>query len=878
MSGFPKLPDGAQLSVGSHKVTIVRYLSEGGFAHIYEVQIATDDKKGRVGCLKRVIVPDKGGLNQLRKEVDVMKTLRRSRSIVQYFDSHAERLDNGTYQVLVLMELCPNKSLLDYMNAKIKTKLTEPEILKIMKDIGIGVFEMHKKYLIHRDIKIENVLIDAKHNFKLCDFGSTSAPVPPPADQHQMRALAHDIMYQTTPQYRSPEMIDLYRGFPIDQKADIWALGCFLYKLCYYTTPFEAHGDIAILHASFQFPPAPPYSGDLKNLIIIMLQENPVMRPTIVQVLMLVAKMLHVDFAEWKIEDIYATGEYNFHALSEYQRQRQEEMMKQQQMYYQQQNWKPDQHNQQQLNPYNQYKPGQPAQKVHGHLIPQKSKLPSQEEPGQVIQAMPDTVEELDKQHSSSSSDSFPEIADLDNINERYPSVENLLADINSEKPLERSSREGTDKTGELHKSYGSRALSKHSVEENSRSHIPTASPSEPHSNLYQEPSQTKSKHKLDNKEAWETHKSYIDKNAEQLADDIFARPHSTIPNQESRKSTELQRTVSEGAAVQASNYDLEHDFVNDYIDQEPEPEESTTQGLGPVQGQAKVPAQGPVHSQVQGQAQGQGPVQGQVHDQVQGQIQGQVQGQGPGQVQGQSKGPKPEEKQPELGAGYLPSLVPNTISVNPVPLTNMAPLQASPEMQSMNYFSPAHEPTRVPSLSHHSHYSSTIGSSYEKEAPPLPTRKSANPWGSYTLPKVDKPDEAQFEALQISTPKEHEMRLAKHQSKGSAAESNLIDLEVGLESSSSSISGPEVMDGRDLHLAQGPSLIDFDIEETPLPDKPHFKKRISSAQAPASMSLQEEVIDFASDDENPDNQSNMNRLSIRNSLSKKRAKEHRKS
>lgn len=195
-----------------------------------------------------------------------------------------------------------------------------------------------------------------------------------------------------------------------------------------------------------------------------------------------------------------------------------------------------------------------------------------------------------------------------------------------------------------------------------------------------------------------------------------------------------------------------------------------------------------------------------------------------------------------------------------------------------MNYF-PTHEPSRVPSLTHHHHHSSSnVGSSYEKDAPPLPTRKSANPWGSYTLPKVDKPDETQFEALQISTPKEYEMRLAKHQSKSSAVDSNLIDLEVGLESSSSSLSGPEVMDGRDLHLAQGPSLIDLDIEETPLTDKPHFKKRISSAQVPASMSLQEEVIDFASDDENPDNQSNMNRLSIRNSLSKKRAKEHRKS
>ena len=62
-------------------------------------------------------------------------------------------------------------------------------------------------------------------------------------------------------------MIDVYRKLPIDEKSDIWALGVLLYKLCYYTTPFEAQGQLAILNASFKFPHYPPFSDKLKKLI-----------------------------------------------------------------------------------------------------------------------------------------------------------------------------------------------------------------------------------------------------------------------------------------------------------------------------------------------------------------------------------------------------------------------------------------------------------------------------------------------------------------------------------------------------------------------------------------------------------------------------------
>lgn len=62
-------------------------------------------------------------------------------------------------------------------------------------------------------------------------------------------------------------MIDVYRKLPIDEKSDIWALGVLLYKLCYYTTPFEEQGQLAILNASFKFPAYPVFSDRLKKLI-----------------------------------------------------------------------------------------------------------------------------------------------------------------------------------------------------------------------------------------------------------------------------------------------------------------------------------------------------------------------------------------------------------------------------------------------------------------------------------------------------------------------------------------------------------------------------------------------------------------------------------
>ncbi|KAM0454056.1 hypothetical protein ACHAO4_004804 [Trichoderma viride] len=299
---------GTKIQVGNHRVQIQKYLSEGGFAHVYLVKLPKAVDGTDLAVLKRVAVPDKEALRGMRTEVETMKRLKGHQAIVTYIDSHASELKGGGFEVFLLMEFCDGGGLIDFMNTRLQHRLTEPEIINIFADIAEGVACMHylKPALLHRDLKVENVLItngSAGKRFKLCDFGSAAPPRPAPTTVVDCRLMDEDIQKHTTLQYRSPEMVDVYRKQPINEKSDIWALGVLLYKLCYYTTPFEDQGQLAILNASYKYPSYPVFSDRLKSLIAMMLKENHQSRPNIYQVLKEACAMQN---REIPIHDIYS--------------------------------------------------------------------------------------------------------------------------------------------------------------------------------------------------------------------------------------------------------------------------------------------------------------------------------------------------------------------------------------------------------------------------------------------------------------------------------------------------------------------------------------------------------------------------------------------
>lgn len=324
------MPAGTRLQVGKYQVIVHNFIAEGGFAHVYIARI--EGKSGYV-VLKRVAVPDGERLKMVEKEIAFMRRLGDHKNIVRYYESRIDALPIGGFEALILMEYCPGGGVIDLMNRRLQQRLTEPEILKIFSDVVEALAYMHycNPPVLHRDLKVENILILNADHYKLCDFGSAALSKGGyiPTTLHDVQKLEDDIQRHTTLQYRAPEMIDVYQKKPVNEKADIWALGVLLYKLCYYTTPFEEEGQLAILNARYTIPNSPMFSEGLRRLIISMLQEDQNRRPNIYQVMNAVCQIRGL---ECPIRDIYS--EPIITPQQQYQQQQQEQYHQQQQNHH----------------------------------------------------------------------------------------------------------------------------------------------------------------------------------------------------------------------------------------------------------------------------------------------------------------------------------------------------------------------------------------------------------------------------------------------------------------------------------------------------------------------------------------------------------------
>ncbi|XP_067863768.1 NUAK family SNF1-like kinase 1 [Heptranchias perlo] len=223
------------------------------------------DRSGRVVAIKSIRkdkIKDEQDLVHIRREIEIMSSLSHPHIINIY-----EVFENKD-KIVIIMEYASKGDLYDFINEK--QSLTEQEARHFFRQIVSAIHYCHKNGIVHRDLKLENILLDGIGNVKIADFGLSNL-------------YHHDRFLQTfcgSPLYASPEIVNgrPYRGPEVDS----WSLGVLLYTLVHGTMPFDGHDYRnlvkQITNGEYREPTKP---SDACGLIRWLLMVNPDRRATI---------------------------------------------------------------------------------------------------------------------------------------------------------------------------------------------------------------------------------------------------------------------------------------------------------------------------------------------------------------------------------------------------------------------------------------------------------------------------------------------------------------------------------------------------------------------------------------------------------------------
>nr|XP_033782686.1 NUAK family SNF1-like kinase 1 [Geotrypetes seraphini] len=245
-----------------HRYEVMETLGKGTYG---KVNRAMEKGTGRMVAIKSIRkekITDELDRVHLQREIEITALLKHDH-IVQIY----EVFENKD-KIIIVMEYASNGELYDYVNKR--QRIVENEARRFFRQIVSAVHYCHKKGVVHRDLKLENILLDENLNVKLADFGLSNV-----FQKNQFLET-----YCGSPLYAAPEIIN---GLPYQgPEVDCWALGVLLYALVYGAMPFDnsSYKTLSEQISSGEYRKSPHLSGAC-GLIDWMLTVNTKGRATV---------------------------------------------------------------------------------------------------------------------------------------------------------------------------------------------------------------------------------------------------------------------------------------------------------------------------------------------------------------------------------------------------------------------------------------------------------------------------------------------------------------------------------------------------------------------------------------------------------------------
>lgn len=241
---------------------IIRIIGEGGMANVYLAEDTILNRKVAVKVLRGDLANDEKFIRRFQREAQSVANLSHP-NIVEVYDVEEEE-----GQHYIVMEYIEGKTLKQLLQKR--GSLTLSEVIDIMLQLTDGLAHAHDAYIIHRDIKPQNIMIQDDGLVKITDFGIAMAL--------NATQLTQTNSVMGSVHYLPPEQAN---GKSSTIKSDIYSLGILMYELITGSVPFKGDNavEIALKHLKEKIPSIrrqnPTIPQSVENIVLRATAKNP---------------------------------------------------------------------------------------------------------------------------------------------------------------------------------------------------------------------------------------------------------------------------------------------------------------------------------------------------------------------------------------------------------------------------------------------------------------------------------------------------------------------------------------------------------------------------------------------------------------------------